>query len=58
MISRYFQCVDLNVMPFPDFPKQFLYPLANAATEDPLSVFRSPCQVTIGESKRYGWSVV
>ncbi|MCS4098040.1 hypothetical protein GGQ17_001277 [Salinibacter ruber] len=44
-------------MPIPDFSKQFLYPIANIATEDPLSVFRCPHQMILGESKPYGWFV-
>ena len=57
MVLCYFQRVDLNIMPIPDFSKQFLYPIANIATEDPLSVFRCPHQMILGESKQYGWFV-
>ncbi len=57
MVLRYLQRVDLNVMLFSDFPKQLLYPILNIATENPLSVFRCPHQVILGESKPYGWFV-
>ncbi len=44
-------------MPIPNLSKQFLYPFANIATENPLSVFWCPHQMILGESRPYGWFV-
>ena len=44
-------------MPLPNFPKQFLYPFANVATENPLPVLGCPHQMILGESRPNGWFV-
>ena len=57
VVLRYFHRVDFDVMPVPDFQKQFAYPILDVATENPFSVLRCPHQMILGESKPYGWSV-
>jgi hypothetical protein len=56
VVSRHLQRVNFNVMPIPNLSKQLLYPFANIATENPLSVFWRPHQMIFGVVDRMAGS--